>query len=49
MLARVSPAEEFRISLADIKAGRRAAGQQLPLTDYSVETKPKNKDTRRSP
>ncbi|MGH8607193.1 MAG: L,D-transpeptidase [Gammaproteobacteria bacterium] len=47
MLARVSRAEEFRISLADIKAGRRAAGHQSPLTDYSVETKPK--DTRRSP
>lgn len=47
MLARVSRAEEFRISLADIKAGRPVAGQQSPLTDYSVETKPK--DTRRSP
>jgi hypothetical protein len=47
VLARVSRAEEFRISLADIKAGRRAAGHQSPLTDYSVETKPK--DTRRSP
>lgn len=32
MLARVSRAEEFRISVADIKAGRRAAGQQSPLT-----------------
>jgi hypothetical protein len=49
MLARVSRAEEFRISLADIKAGRRAAGQQSPLTDYSVETKPRKNETRRSP
>ncbi len=48
MLARVSRAEEFRISLADIKAGRRAAGQQSPLTDYSVERKPKKKETWRS-
>ncbi|MGH8594280.1 MAG: L,D-transpeptidase family protein, partial [Gammaproteobacteria bacterium] len=47
MLARVSRAKEFRISLADIKAGRRAAGQQSPLTDYSVETKPKRKETQR--
>ncbi len=40
MFGRVSMKEEFRVSIADIEAGRAlTAGLQLPLTDYSVERK----------
>ena len=38
MLDRVSGKEGFRVSVADIKAGRAgAAGQQFPMTGHSVE------------
>jgi hypothetical protein len=38
MLKRVSGKEGFRVSIADIKAGRAgAAGQQFPMTGHSAE------------
>jgi hypothetical protein len=38
MLERVSGKEGFRVSVADIKAGRAgAAGQQFPMTGHSAE------------
>lgn len=50
MVERVSMKEAFVVSLADIKSGRAlAAGQNQPLTDYSVEKKTKAKKARRSP
>lgn len=50
MAGRVSMAEEFLVSVADIQAGRAlAAGQNQPLTDYSVEKKPGAKRPRRTP
>jgi hypothetical protein len=42
MLDRVSLKEEFRVSIADIKAGRALiVGQNFPLTDRSVNKQAK--------
>ena len=50
MLGRVTREEEFVVSISDIKAGRAlTAGQQSPLTDYSVQKKPGGNGPRRSP
>jgi lipoprotein-anchoring transpeptidase ErfK/SrfK len=44
MLARVSLKEEFAVNLADIKPDKvLVAGHNQPLTDYSVEKKPRAK------
>jgi hypothetical protein len=49
MIDRANLKEEFVVSIADLKAGRAlVAGQSQPLTDYSIEKKPRGKKGRRS-
>lgn len=49
MIDRVNLKEEFVVSIADLKAGRALiAGQSQPLTDYSIEKKPRRKRGRPS-
>src|SRR5581483_1809134 len=50
MIGRVSRAEEFIVSVDDIKAGRAlTAGRAQPLTDYSVSKKPVAQASRSAP
>jgi lipoprotein-anchoring transpeptidase ErfK/SrfK len=44
MIDRVNMKEEFVVSIAELKEGRALiAGQNQPLTDYSIEKKPRGK------